>query len=108
VKYKYQNICQDYCQDAEMKQIFIICLSWSGVYAQEDENIDDIVDVEGEEGNIITDEETEEDTSNASSDADTTILFTKPVHNALSTLGILIILCAIVIIIFNANNVLLC
>ncbi|KAH0956037.1 hypothetical protein HN011_010195 [Eciton burchellii] len=57
-----------------------------GVYAQEDENIDDIVDVEGEEGNIITDEETEEDTSNASSDADTTILFTKPVHNALSTL----------------------
>ncbi|XP_039303676.1 translocon-associated protein subunit alpha [Solenopsis invicta] len=56
------------------------------VYAQEDENIDDIVDVEGEEGSIITDEEVEEDTSNASADADTTILFTKPVHNTLSTL----------------------
>ncbi|XP_012225210.1 translocon-associated protein subunit alpha [Linepithema humile] len=56
------------------------------VYAQEDENIDDIVDVEGEEGTIITDEEVEEDTSNASADADTTILFTKPIHNALSTL----------------------
>jgi len=41
---------------------------------------------------VITDEEIEEDTSNASSDADTTILFTKPVHNALSTLGTLIIL----------------
>lgn len=60
------------------------------VYAQEDENIDDIVDVEGEEGSIITDEETEEDTNNASADADTTILFTKPVHNTLSTLGIFI------------------
>lgn len=58
-----------------------------GVYAQEDENIDDIVDVEGEEGSIIPDEETEEDTSNASADADTTILFTRPIHNALSTLG---------------------
>lgn len=58
------------------------------VYAQEDENIDDIVDVEGEEGSIITDEEVEEDTSNASADADTTILFTKPIHNTLSTLGI--------------------
>lgn len=59
------------------------------VYAQEDENIDDIVDVEGEEGNVVTDEETVEDsTSNASADADTTILFTKPVYNMLSTLGI--------------------
>ncbi|XP_014468601.1 PREDICTED: translocon-associated protein subunit alpha [Dinoponera quadriceps] len=57
-----------------------------GVYAQEDENIDDIVDVEGEEGSIIADEETEEDTSNASADADTTILFTRPIHNTLSTL----------------------
>lgn len=57
-----------------------------GVYAQEDESIDDMVDVEGEEGNVITDEETEEDTSNASADADTTILFTRPIHNALSTL----------------------
>lgn len=58
------------------------------VYAQEDENIDDIVDVEGEEGSIVTDEETEEDPSTASADAATTILFTKPVHTTLSTLGI--------------------
>lgn len=60
-------------------------------YAQEEENIDDIVDVEGEEGNIIIDEETEEEINNVSTDADTTILFTKPVYNALSTLGILIV-----------------
>jgi len=70
-------------------------------YAQEDENIDDIVDIEGEEGSIITDEETEEDTSNASTDADTTILFTKPVHNTLSTLGIFIELFTIEIKIYN-------
>lgn len=55
-------------------------------YAQEEENIDDIVDVEGEEGNIIIDEETEEEINNVSTDADTTILFTKPVYNTLSTL----------------------
>lgn len=54
-----------------------------------------MVDVEGEEGNVITDEETEEDTSNASADADTTILFTRPIHNALSTLGTSIISSAI-------------
>jgi len=70
-------------------------------YAQEDENIDDIVDIEGEEGSIITDEETEEDTSNASTDADTTILFTKPVHNTLSTLGIFIELFTIEIKMYN-------
>lgn len=71
------------------------------VYAEEDENIDDIVDVEGEEGSIITDEETVEDTSNASADADTTILFTKPVYNMLSTLGILIIFFVIEIITYD-------
>lgn len=37
---------------------------------------------------MITDEEPEEETTTASSDADTTILFTKPVYNGLSTLGI--------------------
>lgn len=47
--------------------------------------------MEGEEGSIIADEETEEDTSNASADADTTILFTRPIHNALSTLGTFIV-----------------
>lgn len=67
--------------------IILIAERGSGtVYAQEDENIDDIVDVEGEENTIITDDEPEEETTNASADADTTILFTKPVHNALSTL----------------------
>ncbi|XP_043663631.1 translocon-associated protein subunit alpha isoform X1 [Vespula pensylvanica] len=59
----------------------------SGVaYAQEDENIDDIVDVESEDNTVIADDELEEETVNASTDADTTILFTKPIHNALSTL----------------------
>lgn len=58
-------------------------------YAQEDDNIDDIVDVEGEENTVITEEEVEEEaTINASADADTTILFIKPIHNTLSTLGI--------------------
>jgi len=66
--------------------IIISAANGGYVYAQEDENIDDIVDIEGEEGSIITDEETEEDTSNASADADTTILFTKPIHNTMSTL----------------------
>lgn len=60
------------------------------VYAQEDENIDDIVDIEGEDNSIITDEEPEDEITTASSDADTTILFTKPVYNGLSTLGIYI------------------
>lgn len=64
--------------------IFII------VYAQEDENIDDIVDIEGEDNSIITDEEPEDEITTASSDADTIILFTKPVYNGLSTLGIYI------------------
>lgn len=69
--------------------IYICCLILIGysVYAQEDENIDDIVNVEGEEGSIVADEETEEDTSNASADADTTILFTRPIHSAASSLG---------------------
>jgi len=66
--------------------IIISAANGGYVYAQEDENIDDIVDIEGEEGSIITDEETEEDTSNASADADTTILFTKPIYNTMSTL----------------------
>lgn len=72
------------------KFLYLIFIGY-GVYAEEDENIDDIVDVEGEESSVITDEETVEDTSNASADADTTILFTKPIYNTLSTLGILII-----------------
>jgi len=81
---------------------YIFVLIFIGyAYAQEDENIDDIVDIEGEEGSIITDEETEEDTSNASTDADTTILFTKPVHNTLSTLGIFIELFTIEIKMYN-------
>lgn len=72
-----------------VKELLHLYLSPSGygVYAEEDENVDDIVDVEGEEGNVITEEETEETKSNTSSDADTTILFTKPIHNSLSTLG---------------------
>ncbi|OAD56300.1 Translocon-associated protein subunit alpha [Eufriesea mexicana] len=51
-----------------------------------DENIDDIVDIEGEDNSVITDEEPEDETTTASSDADTTILFTKPVYSGLSTL----------------------
>lgn len=59
-------------------------------YAQEDENIDDIVDIEGEDNSVITEDEPEDETTTASSDADTTILFTKPVYNGLSTLGTLL------------------
>jgi hypothetical protein len=54
--------------------------------AQEDDN-DDIVDVEGEENSIVTDEEADEDLVTASKDVVTTILFTEPIHNPLSTLG---------------------
>ena len=63
-----------------------IILNVNRAYAQEDENIDDIVDVEGEDNSVITDEEPEEETATASSDADTTTLFTKPIYNGLSTL----------------------
>lgn len=72
-------------------------------YAQEDDNIDDIVDVEGEDSTIITEEEVEEEaTTNASADADTTILFTKPTHNTLSTLGIHFIF--LYVILFGISN----
>lgn len=47
------------------------------------------MDVEGEDNSVITDEEPEEETATASSDADTTTLFTKPIYNGLSTLGTL-------------------
>lgn len=56
-------------------------------FAQDDDN-DDIVDVEGEEAGVVTEEEPEDEASvTASKDIDTTILFTEPVHNPLSTLG---------------------
>ncbi|XP_076276611.1 signal sequence receptor subunit 1 l(1)G0320 [Lasioglossum baleicum] len=64
-----------------------IILCADRVYSQEDENIDDIVDVEGEDNSVITDEDpTEEEPTTASSDADTTVLFTRPIYNGLSTL----------------------
>lgn len=63
-----------------------IILTANTVYAQEDENIDDIVDVEGEDNSVITDEEPEEETTTASADADTTVLFIRPVYNPLSML----------------------
>lgn len=63
-----------------------IILCADRVYSQEDENIDDIVDVEGEDNSVITDEDPEEEPTTASSDADTTILFTRPIYNGLSTL----------------------
>ncbi|KAK9307520.1 hypothetical protein QLX08_002146 [Tetragonisca angustula] len=66
--------------------ISTITFTVNRVYAQEDENIDDIVDIEGEDNSVITDEEPEDETATVSSDADTTILFTKPVYNRLSTL----------------------
>lgn len=66
--------------------ISAITFTTNKVYAQEDENIDDIVDIEGEDNSVITDEEPEDETTTASSDADTTILFTKPIYNGLSTL----------------------
>ena len=56
------------------------------VFAQEEDN-DEIVDVEGEDQSVVGEEEPEETSVTASKDADTTILFVEPVHNALSTLG---------------------
>lgn len=55
-------------------------------YAQEDETVDDMVDVE-EESNVLAEDELEDEAQTASADADTTILFTKPVISPLSTLG---------------------
>lgn len=63
-----------------------ITLSVNKVHAEEDESIDDIVDIEGEDNSVITDEEPEDETTTASSDADTVILFTKPAYNGLTTL----------------------
>lgn len=56
-------------------------------YAQEDDNADDTM-VDSEETNILVEDELEEEFSTSSVDADTTILFIKPVvTNALSNLG---------------------
>ncbi|XP_043273749.1 translocon-associated protein subunit alpha [Venturia canescens] len=55
-------------------------------YAQDEEIGDDINDVDGEEASVLSEDELEEETVTASADADTTILFTKPIHQALSTL----------------------
>lgn len=55
-------------------------------FAQDDENGDDIVDVDGEEASVLSEDDPEEETTTASVDADTTILFTKPVYQSLSTL----------------------
>lgn len=81
-----------------MKNIFILLLlafpavifivnGGSGVaYAQEEDAGDDMVDVEGEDSGILTEEEPDEEIVTSSSDADTTILFIEPVHNPLNTL----------------------
>lgn len=46
-----------------------------------------MVDVEGEDSGVVTEEEPEEDLVTASKDVDTTILFIEPAHNPLNTLG---------------------
>ncbi|XP_033215536.1 translocon-associated protein subunit alpha [Belonocnema kinseyi] len=55
-------------------------------YAQDEETADEMVDVEGEDGAVTTEEEPEEETVTASKDVDTTILFIEPIHNLLNTL----------------------
>ncbi|XP_012284993.1 translocon-associated protein subunit alpha [Orussus abietinus] len=68
--------------------VLILALSHgiNRVYAQEDELVDDIVDIEGEDGSVVSEDVIEEETVTSSKDADTIILFTKPIYNALSTL----------------------
>lgn len=56
-------------------------------FAEEEDAGDDIVDIEGEDSGVLTEEEPEEDTVTASKDVDTTILFIEPAHNPLNTLG---------------------
>jgi len=58
----------------------------SFVVRAEDDDTNDDVDVEAEENPVQAEEETEEEASTASTDAETTILFTKPIHSPLSTL----------------------
>ncbi|XP_034940821.1 translocon-associated protein subunit alpha [Chelonus insularis] len=56
-------------------------------YAQEDEIVDDMIDVDTEETNVSAEDDVEEESQTASADAETTILFTKPVvANPSSTL----------------------
>lgn len=55
-------------------------------YGQEDEIVDDAIDIEGEDGTIVTDEEIEEETTKASPDAETVILFTKPVVSSAASM----------------------
>ncbi|XP_057339139.1 translocon-associated protein subunit alpha [Microplitis mediator] len=66
--------------------ISIFCAGTQWAYAQEDDNADDTM-VDSEETNILVEDELEEEFSTSSVDADTTILFIKPVvTNALSNL----------------------
>lgn len=66
--------------------ISIATLDANLAYAQEDETVDDMVDVDNEDVNVTTEDELEEEAQTASADADTTILFTKPVVTSLSSL----------------------
>lgn len=66
--------------------IFTVHRDSTRAYALDDDNTDDMVDVEGEDSTVVTDEEIEEEVTTASADADTTILFTKPLRNSLATL----------------------
>lgn len=65
----------------------IICFIAGVAFAQDDDVSDDINDVDGEEASVLSEDDPEEETVTASADADTTILFTKPIHQSLSTLG---------------------
>jgi translocon-associated protein subunit alpha len=67
----------------------LIAISSQGsnvAYAQEDEVVDDMVDVEEEASVLTEDELIEEEAQTASVDADTTILFTKPIVPPLASL----------------------
>ena len=55
-------------------------------YAQDDDG-EDIVDIEGEDGGVVAEEEPEEESITVSKDIETTILFISPVINPLSSLG---------------------
>ncbi|XP_012264908.1 translocon-associated protein subunit alpha [Athalia rosae] len=55
-------------------------------YGQEDEIVDDTVEIEGDDGSVVPDDEIEEDTTKASADAETVILFTKPVISSAANL----------------------
>lgn len=68
--------------------MFLIVVVLGGVAFANEDNLDDTVDVEGDDVNVVSEDEVEEEgLSKSSEEVNTTILFIEPVHPSLSSLG---------------------